>query len=104
VLRDGSTVHVRPVSPDDDQRLLAFFRSPSRGSRALRFFSATTDVFLMGEARRETSVDYVRTFGLVATTGPEGRIVGHAVYGRLDGGARIRVAPSEPPPPLGARR
>ena len=34
-------------------RLLIFFRSLSARSRSLRFFSPTTDVFLMGEARRE---------------------------------------------------
>src|SRR3990170_2575985 len=80
VLRDGATVHVRPVSPDDDHRLLIFFRSLSERSRALRFFSPTTDVFLMGEARREADVDYVKTFGLLATTGLEERVVGHALY------------------------
>lgn len=80
VLRDGTTVHVRPVSPDDDQRLLIFFRSLSERSRALRFFSATTDIFLMGEARREADVDYVKTFGLLATAGLDERVVGHALY------------------------
>ncbi len=85
VLRDGSTVHIRPIRLDDEERLLAFFRTLSRDSRALRFFSATSDFFLEGEAKREVGVDYVRTFGLVATTGPEERIVGHAHYAALDG-------------------
>lgn len=80
VLRDGSTVRVRPVRPDDDGRLLAFFRGLTARSRALRFFSATTDVFLMGEARREADVDYVRSFGLLALAGADGRIVGHGCY------------------------
>ena len=30
VLRDGSTVHVRPIRPDDEQRLLTFFRTLSK--------------------------------------------------------------------------
>ena len=85
VLRDGSTVHVRPVRPGDDQRLLTFFRNLSKTSRAFRFFSATSDIFLMREARREAVVDYVRTFGLLATTGSDERIVGHALYAGLDG-------------------
>src|SRR3972149_725212 len=94
VLRDGATVHVRPVSPDDDHRLLIFFRSLSARSRSLRFFSPTTDVFLMGEARREADVDYVKTFGLLATTGLEERVVGHALYVvPLDGD---RAGPGEP--------
>src|SRR3989304_2116510 len=80
VLRDGATVHVRPVSPDDDHHLLIFFRSLSERSRALLFFAPPTDVFLMGEARREADVDYVKTFGLLATTGLEERVVGHALY------------------------
>ena len=85
VLRDGSTVHLRPIRPDDEERLLAFLRTLSRDSRALRFFSATGDFFLTAEAKREVAVDYVRTLGLVATTGPEERIVGHALYAALDG-------------------
>ena len=44
VLRDGSTVHVRPVRPDDEARLLAFFRSLSGESLTLRFFSPAVDL------------------------------------------------------------
>lgn len=78
VLRDGTTVHIRLVSPEDADRLLTFFRSLSPESRALRFFSATTDVFLRGEARREADVDHGRTFGLLALAGLDERVVGHA--------------------------
>jgi acetyl coenzyme A synthetase (ADP forming)-like protein len=78
VLRDGSTVHVRPVRPDDESALLQFFNSLSIESRALRFFSAATDVSRV--ARDESHVDYTRTFGLVATAGIDGHIVGHAYY------------------------
>lgn len=85
VLRDGSTVRLRPIRPDDEERLLSFFRTLSKSTRALRFFSATSDYFLAAEAKREVAVDYVRTFGLVATTGPEERFVGHALYVALDG-------------------
>ncbi len=85
VLRDGSTVHVRPIRPDDEGRLLAFFQALSRNARALRFFSATSETFLLAEARREADVDYVRTFGLIATAGREERVVGHAIYVARDG-------------------
>ena len=40
VLRDGSTVHVRPVREDDEPALTEFFRGISINSMALRFFSA----------------------------------------------------------------
>lgn len=84
VLRDGSTVRLRPVRPDDEERLLAFLRGLSQESRILRYFVPTTDEFLAREARREARVDQVQRFGLVATTGVEERIVGHAVFGRQD--------------------
>jgi acetyl coenzyme A synthetase (ADP forming)-like protein len=87
VLRDGSTVHIRPIKPDDEQRLLDFLRALSAHSRVLRFFSAAGDAALINEARRETRIDYRDQFGLVATTGPEGRIVGHAMFARIDGDA-----------------
>jgi acetyl coenzyme A synthetase (ADP forming)-like protein len=83
VLRDGSTVHVRPVKPADEPRLLAFLRSLSHESRALRFFSAGAD--LEAFARDQSHVDYADVFGLIATTGVDARIVGHAMYARLDG-------------------
>ena len=83
VLRDGSTVKVRPLEPEDEQRLLDFFRSLSEESRWLRFFSFVKDKLLAAEAHREATVDYVRTFGLIALTGGEERVVGHALYSAI---------------------
>ena len=83
VLRDGSTVHVRPIRRDDDGRLLAFFQSLSAQSRRRRFFSTTSETSLAEEARRETEVDDASKFGIVATIGQEERFVGHALYARL---------------------
>ncbi|HKP85246.1 MAG TPA: GNAT family N-acetyltransferase [Blastocatellia bacterium] len=96
VLRDGSTVHVRPIRPDDELALLDLFRSLSEQSRWLRFFSPVKDLILTAEARREATVDYCHTFGLVAT-GPEDRMVGHALYAVLNaeaakGGLHAEVA------------
>src|SRR5215813_6350913 len=80
VLRDGSTVRVRVMRPEDEALLLALFKSLSADSRWLRFMSASSDSALAAEAHREASVDYCRQFGLIALTGAEDRIVGHAFY------------------------
>jgi acetyl coenzyme A synthetase (ADP forming)-like protein len=84
VLRDGSTVHVRPIRPDDEERLATFLRGLSEESRAMRFFSLTNDSTLRNLAHSEAAVDYVRRFGLVATTDPEERIVAHALYDAIN--------------------
>lgn len=81
-LRDGSTVHVRPIREDDEPRLLELLTTLSPHERALRFFSAGVDLAAL--AQHDSHVDYVQTYGLVATTGQDGRIVGHASYSRMD--------------------
>jgi acetyl coenzyme A synthetase (ADP forming)-like protein len=81
-LRDGTTVHVRPVLPEDEQRILALLQGLSPESRWLRFFSMPKDLPRL--AREAAHVDYRDRYGLVATTGPEHRVVGHAVYLRAD--------------------
>ncbi len=85
VLRDGTTVRVRPVRGDDAVPLLQFFRGLSPASRAQRFFADVSDDFLAEAARREAAADGVRRVGLVATTGAPERIVGHGVYALVDG-------------------
>ncbi len=82
VLRDGSTVHVRPVRVEDRPALLKFLKGLSLESRAFRFFSGGVD--LEREAERFSEVDYGDRYGVVATVGEEGRIVGHALYDRVD--------------------
>jgi RimJ/RimL family protein N-acetyltransferase len=82
VLRDGSTVHVRKMQPGDDQALFALFQSLSEESRWLRFFSLGNGSALAAEARRETNLDH--TFGLIALSGPDERVVGHAFYAGID--------------------
>ncbi|HET9591368.1 MAG TPA: hypothetical protein VFP17_00505, partial [Solirubrobacterales bacterium] len=44
VLRDGSTVHLRPVRPEDEPTLGEFFASLDPQSLAFRFFSGAVDV------------------------------------------------------------
>src|SRR6478672_5528582 len=73
VLRDGSTVRIRAMQPSDDQALLALFESLSEESLWLRFLSLAKGSALAAEARRETNLD--RTFGLIALSGPEQRVV-----------------------------
>jgi acetate---CoA ligase (ADP-forming) len=80
VLRDGSTVRVRVMRPEDEELLFALFKSLSADSRWLRFMSSASDSALAAEAHREASVDYYRKFGLIALTGAEDRVVGHAFY------------------------
>jgi acetyl coenzyme A synthetase (ADP forming)-like protein len=76
-LRDGSTVHVRPVRNDDAPAILAFLQGLSKESRYLRFFAGAVD--LAKHATWAADVDYRDRYGLVVTAGAEATIVGHAV-------------------------
>ena len=82
VLRDGSTVRVRTMRPDDEHALVVLFQSLSDESRWFRFFSPAKGSALAAEARREANLDH--TFGLIALSGAEERAVGHAFYAGLD--------------------
>ena len=79
-LRDGSTVHLRPVRADDRAALIAFLEGLSDESRWLRFFSLGLDADRMASLAAE--IDYRDRFGLIATAGPDHAIVGHALYMR----------------------
>ncbi|MGI8623698.1 MAG: GNAT family N-acetyltransferase [Solirubrobacteraceae bacterium] len=88
-LRDGGTVHVRPVLPTDDEALRVFFAGLSDESRYFRFFSG--GVNLAGAVRALTRAG--GGLGLVATTGVDREVVGHGVYLREPGqGDRAEVA------------
>ncbi|HET6964562.1 MAG TPA: GNAT family N-acetyltransferase [Acidimicrobiales bacterium] len=84
LLADGSTVHVRPISPDDAGRLVAFHSGLSAESIYLRYFSSHGDL-RPEEVHRFTNVDGRDRMALVATFRDE--IIGVARYDRL---------PSEP--------
>jgi acetyl coenzyme A synthetase (ADP forming)-like protein len=88
VLRDGSTVHVRPVRPDDERAIREFLKLVSRDSIAFRFFGVPS---LDWVVRWSLDVDYADRFALVAETGVPRRIVAHAAYVR-DGEERAEVA------------
>ena len=83
VLRDGSTVHVRPVRAEDEAAVRAFLGGLSERSRWLRFFSGFPD--LDHAARWAVRADYDRRYGLVATAGAGGLVVAHAGYEREEG-------------------
>ena len=78
VLRDGSTVRVRVMRPADEAGLCALLTSLSEESRWLRFYCLQNSAGLAAEAHREVNLDH--TFGLVACSGKEERVVGHAFY------------------------
>jgi len=80
VLRDGSTVHVRPVRPDDMTAIRTFLDDVSDESISFRFFGA---VDLDWVTRWAVNVDYADRFALVAETGSPRRVIAHAAYIRL---------------------
>jgi acetyl coenzyme A synthetase (ADP forming)-like protein len=77
VLHDGSTVHLRPVRPEDEGALREFFGGLDVESLAFRFFSGAVDIERAAAAF--ATIDYADDYGLVALRGG-GRIVGHGLY------------------------
>jgi acetyl coenzyme A synthetase (ADP forming)-like protein len=77
LLRDGSTVHVRPIAPEDRDGMRAFLGLLSDSSRRLRFFSGGANLDWAAAAAIEAT--FPGSYGLVATRG--NRIVAHATYG-----------------------
>lgn len=85
VLRDGSTVHVRPVRCSDAEAIRSFLHGVSREAIGLRFFGAPDLGWVVSWS---LDVDYVDRFALVAETGDPRRII-----------AQLRVESAEPPAP-----
>lgn len=82
VLRDGSTVHIRVMTRADEVGLCSLLNSLSEESRWLRFYCVQNSAGLAAEAHREANLDHA--FGLIACSGDEERVVGHAFYAALD--------------------
>ena len=82
VLRDGSTVHIRVMSHADEAGLCALLTSLSEESRWLRFYCLQNSAGLAAEAHREANL--AQSFGLIACSGDEERVVGHAFYVVID--------------------
>jgi GNAT superfamily N-acetyltransferase len=93
VLRDGGSIHIRAVRPDDPERLLQHFKSLSEQSIYYRFFGIkrTLDD---AELARFTQLDFANHVGLVATLREDGieRFIGVARYVRLTEPTRAEVA------------
>lgn len=77
---DGQLAHVRPIRPDDKDRLVAFHRHLSYGSVYRRFLGPHPDL-RPAEAERFTCVDYVERLAIVVEVADQ--LVGVARYDRL---------------------
>jgi acetate---CoA ligase (ADP-forming) len=80
-LRDGSTVHVRPVRSQDRPAIQKFLESMSAESLYFRAFGIPNIERLTDWS---VDVDYADRYGLVVTRGGSDAIVGHAAYVRTD--------------------
>src|SRR5262245_11949921 len=85
VLRDGGSIHVRAMRPDDKQRLLDHFGRLSARSVYFRFFRVKKRLN-EEELRQFTELDFQRNVALVATLRRNGdeQIIGVGRYARLD--------------------
>lgn len=93
VLKDGSTVHIRPATPADARLVEDYFLGLSDESRRLRFWSQAVDV--TEQAHRAVDVDQVNHLTLLALLGDDGgRMVGGAQYFRDGASHRAEVSMS----------
>lgn len=93
ILRDGSSIHIRAIRPDDRDRLLEHFRRLSARSLYQRFFGfrrAPTGE----ELAALTQLDFVGRIGMVATLGQgdSERFIGVGQCVRLKDRSRAEVA------------
>jgi acetyl coenzyme A synthetase (ADP forming)-like protein len=85
VLRDGSTVRIRPARSADTTRVEDYLIGLSPETRRLRFWGTALDV--RGTAAQIVDVDYRDHLTLlVLQGGDEGRMIGGAQYIRTQGG------------------
>lgn len=89
VTDDGLRYSVRPIRPDDADRLVAFHSGLSSRTCYLRFFSFHP-VLTASEVERFTHVDYVDRLALVAVI--DDRIIGVGRYDRKPGTNEAEVA------------
>ncbi len=81
VLRDGSTVHVRPARAGDEQAIRTFLEALTPESIGFRFFGVPN---LDWVTAWSVDVDYADRYALVAESGAPPAIIAHAAYIRLD--------------------
>ncbi|MGP3979372.1 bifunctional acetate--CoA ligase family protein/GNAT family N-acetyltransferase [Streptomyces sp. 8N114] len=92
VLRDGGTARVRPITPDDAERLVSFYEQVSDESKYYRFF-APYPRLSDRDVRRFTHHDYVDRVGLAATIG--GEFIATVRYDRIDHLGRPASEPAD---------
>jgi acetate---CoA ligase (ADP-forming) len=92
-LKDGSRLHLRPIVPDDEDRLMSFFLRLSGRTIYLRFHHVLTSLS-REEAHQYAVIDYENTFAAVATLGEgaEEKIIGVGRYWRLVHPNRAEIA------------
>ncbi|MDG9703465.1 bifunctional GNAT family N-acetyltransferase/acetate--CoA ligase family protein [Streptomyces sp. DH37] len=92
VLRDGGTARVRPITPDDAERLVRFYEQVSDQSKYYRFF-APYPRLSDRDVRRFTHHDYVDRVGLAAIVG--GEFIATVRYDRIDPTGRPASFPAD---------
>ncbi|RKT53387.1 bifunctional GNAT family N-acetyltransferase/acetate--CoA ligase family protein [Saccharothrix australiensis] len=89
VLTDGGTVHLRPITPDDAEKLLAFHGRLSERTRYFRYFGPYPRM-PRRDVERFTTVDHADRVAFTALLGDD--IVAVGRYDRLGGGGSAEVA------------
>lgn len=93
VLRDGSSADIRPIRPDDEDRMLALFYRFSPRTVYLRFHQVLKEMSRK-DVRRFCNVDYKDSYALVATVVSDGeeKIIAVGRYARLPGSDAAEIA------------
>ncbi len=93
ILKDGSTLYLRPIRPDDEKRLLDLFSRLSPHTIYLRFHHMLKNI-TVEQVRRFSIVDYENSFAIVGTMGEdiEERIIAVGRFHRLPKGSSAEVA------------
>ncbi|MHA7156828.1 bifunctional acetate--CoA ligase family protein/GNAT family N-acetyltransferase [Glutamicibacter endophyticus] len=89
VLRDGTTAHLRPITPADAQALQAMHKLQSQTSVYLRYFTYKS-ALTAKELDRFTHVDHRDRVAITVLRGE--RIIGVGRYDRLDDPSQAEVA------------
>ena len=95
-LRNGTTVTIRAIRPEDKAKLVSAFENLDRESVYTRFFQYVQELTDQ-DLRRATEIDFDREVALVVTTNLEGEetIIGagrYVVYEEADAGRSAEVA------------
>jgi GNAT superfamily N-acetyltransferase len=80
VLRDGSSVTIRPASTEDEPALRSFLEGLCLEARRLRFFTGAANIASQAHLAAVTDANH---YGLIAHD-ELGVLVGHATYVQLD--------------------